>query len=692
MPFDPDAYLAKKKGVAPAAPAAGGFDPDAYLAKKGVTTAPAAPAPAGYKVDDPFKMSADELLQKGKGYMDAGPRLMKGPGFDIPIVTPLAERITGTQEESQMQREKLQREDPDAAMVKGLLGQIPVPGMKQIPGGFFANAAGNTAYNAGTVYADQRLHGKGNEEALDDAETAGTWTAALAGGGGLLGLAGKGYSRFMAGIRPKTLEKYRARRSEINELSEEAAQDQLGDAAGSIREKSRTIKEETNGLVSDLKDQAKGEARIREEQAMEGVKQNREKGFREADEMQRGVAENLSFAQKGARKAVNESAYEAMRIAEESGTNIKLAPFKASLTARLNELKVGDKPMGGGVEVLTKLRQSLDEIGKKEISAVEFRRLIKSLDDDISDIMGKTAKAGYITPAERTLSNVRKGWSEALKTKVPGYREQMAKTAGKTESLNTMRDQFSFEPDDIYRELNGIDDVSRMGRRESLQQFQDEFGGDYLQKMDEVKGKRNYDYDADAKPELQRAEEMRSQKFRDYFKDKYDEAARLKHVARGITPDNAQSTMRRFGNNPEKNITLGRRLEDIANEMGIDPKTFVQMADDLAVKRAMEGSFTHGSRNVNQTAFSMQGLAHMMGAGENAGMIAKGFGAVIGGASDLMGPTLVKKVVDVLDSPGGKRFHTFFSEAAKRGPRAVALTHELLMKNDEDYRQAVGGP
>jgi hypothetical protein len=105
----------------------------------------------------------------------------------------------------------------------------------------------------------------------------------------------------------------------------------------------------------------------------------------------------------------------------------------------------------------------------------------------------------------------------------------------------------------------------------------------------------------------------------------------------------------------------------------------------------MEGTFIRGSRNVNQSAFSMQGLAQALGAGPDAGITAKAIGGIIGAASDIMGPRVVKRVVDVLDSPIGRKYQTFFSEAGKRGPRAIAVTHDLLMKNDPEYREAVGG-
>jgi hypothetical protein len=721
MPFDPDAYLAKKSGGGGAVAGGGGFDPDAYLAKKGATPAPPAAAMqqqappqggSGYKSYNPVNMTGDEIQQRMDEYMGAGKRLISGPSFSPPVIGPLMEKAGSgiaaviqapftdktigqhydeNMEGIRKQREDYERKDPEAAFAKNLLSQVPFGGPAgKIPGGALGNIATQTGYNTGVSYADARLRDKSADEAADEARTSGTWTAMLSSLGPLAGFAGKAYSRGMAGIRPETLERYRGRAPEINALSEDVAQTRLGDAAEDIRGRSQSIKDETDSLTRDLSAQGRAEASMREQQAMDKSRRARDVGMQQADEIQRGVSEDLSKAQKTARKAVNESAMEAMRLAEESGTMIKIAPFKATLTQRLNDFNVGNTRMGGGVEVLERLRERLDDIGVKEIPASEFRMLIKSIDDEIGDIMGKTAKAGYITPAERELTGVRKGWSEKMKDEVPGYRGQMEKTAGKTQTLEGFREQFSYDPDDIYRELKGIEGVGKRDRMGSLQQFEKEFGGDYTQRLGEARSKRDFDYDQLAKPEKARAEEMRSQDMRDYFQDRYGESDRLKDLSSGLTRKNAQSTLRRYGNNPEKNIELGRRLKEVAREMNLDPEEFTRMAEDLAVKRAMEGTFIRGSRNVNQSAFSLQGMAHALGASPDAGITAKAVGGIIGAASDIMGPRVVKKVVDFVDSPMGRKYASFFRGASERGPRAIALTHDLLMKNDPEYRQAVG--
>ncbi len=45
----------------------------------------------------------------------------------------------------------------------------------------------------------------------------------------------------------------------------------------------------------------------------------------------------------------------------------------------------------------------------------------------------------------------------------------------------------------------------------------------------------------------------------------------------------------------------------------------------------------------------------------------------------------------VVNQPGAEKYKAMLAEAAKRGPQAVVLTHELLKKNDENYRKLTEG-
>src|SRR5574338_172958 len=296
-----------EKQMAPAAPAAapaagGGSD---WRSRARPVQAAAQEGNGGYKSYNPVNMTGDEIQQRMDEYMGAGKRLMSGPGFSPPIVGPLMEkagsgiaaliqapftdRTIGQHYDENMegfrrQREEFERKDPEAAFAKNLLSQVPFGGPAgKIPGGALGNIGAQTGFNTGVGYADARLRDKSADEAADEARTAGTWTAMLSSLGPLAGLAGKGYARGMAGIRPETLERYRGRAPEINALSEDVAQTKLGTGVENLRGRSQSIKEETDALTRDLGEQGRAEASMREQAAMDQARRAREEGFQEAD-------------------------------------------------------------------------------------------------------------------------------------------------------------------------------------------------------------------------------------------------------------------------------------------------------------------------------------------------------------------------------------------------------------------------
>lgn len=661
----------------------------------------------------------------GKPIADAGDAI--GAGIAAVTKAPFSDQSVGElyaanqkrNREAEAERDVYDAASPFASLTKAAGAGVTVPGVsaygtsKLIPeaastlakaGKFVLGAAERALQAGGISAADVLSRGGSGDEALDAAKYAGVIQTGADTLPKLAQLGGSAYRKGMAGLSKEQTDYYRANPKRIMARDMEAEASKLGEAAEGIKERAGNLKEEVASDVSSLRDSARSEADLRERSALAKVEAAKGQGMREADELQRGVAEDLSRAQKDARKAVSAAAQEAMAVAESSGAMIKIAPFKASLTNRLKEFEVGNTRMGGGVDVLENLRERLNAIGQKEIPAIEFRRLIKSLDDDIENIMGATAKAGYITPGQRELTGVRKGWKEKMETEVPGYAEAQSKTAGKTRALSGLQENFDYDPDAVYRQVKGIGEPGKRGQAEALRNFEQEFGGDYSQRLGEAEGKRSFDYDFAAKPELNRVDEMRKQKFRDYFQDKIDEARRLRGVASGVTEGNAPGLMTRLGQNPEKNYPIGRKMERIAieeNRPGVagsfnegdqlnfpqSKDTYAQASKDLANQRAMTGSFIRGSRNTNLGAMSLAGAGNLLGAGLEKMPGLGWLGATIGGASDLMGPSVVRRVIDIVDSPMGQRFQRIYAAAADQGPKAIALTHAMLMQKDPEYKK-----
>lgn len=647
------------------------------------------------------------LLRKGTNAALAAGQTLAGPAtFDR---RSFGEHYAENEARSKAYEEEDYRDDPEAVKARQGFASMAVPFKNPAAGlglvgqaakvttpvvGGVARVGANAAENYGMSYADARLRDQSHEDAQKQAEMA-AWLAAKFGGGiETAKLLGSVYRRFVAGIKGDDLAEYRADREGVNALKPQQAYEELTASANDIRNRAEATKLDAeaqararseNATAAAMRDQAAAfdEAAKIERKA----EQSRAADLTRADEMQRGVAEGLSRAQTSARKAVNQSAVEAMRIAEESGTMIKLAPFKAALTKRLNEFNVGNTRMGAGVEVLERLQDRLNDIGVKEIPAAEFRTLIKSLDDEISEIYANTAKAGYISPAQRQLSGVREGFREKMAEEVPGYAEQQAKTAGKTRALQGIQDEFSFDPDTLYKQLKGLDGPARRAALEKLKAFEEEFGGDFTRQLDEAQALRNRDYG----PEFERAKELKTQDFRSPYKMDYDIAeamrqqgqkrsAELKDLVSGITnEDTARVFLEKFGRDPEKYVGKQKQMQALAREQGLPEDYYTKMARRLGLKIAMEGGRANGSRLVN--------FGRSAGEATGLGRVGELAGASLGLVSDVLGKTIVKKVVDVADSPSGQMWIQGLNAAAKRGPQAVSVWHSMQMRNDPEYRK-----
>lgn len=580
--------------------------------------------------------------------------------------------------------------NPSAGLgLTGMASKVTTPVVGQA-----ARIAAPAAENYAMTYADARLRGLSPKDAHKQAEITAALSAKMSGGIEAAKLAGKAYSRFVAGIKPKDLADYRADREGVNALQPHQAYEEMADAADDMRNRAETTKLNAESQARSREENARWAAMRDKEDAYEEArkietraKESQAADLAKADELQRGVAENLSRAQAEARKAVNQSAYEAMKIAEESGANIKIAPFKASLTERLNSFNVGNTRMGSGVEMLEKLRERLDDIGVKEIPASEFRTLIKSLDDDIETIYSSTAKAGHISPAQRELMGVRHGWKEKMAKEVPGYADQQAKTAGKTQALKALQDQFDATPDEIYRQLKNIDDLGRVDRMKAIEAFESEFGYDFKKTLAEAEALRNKDYS----PEFEKAAALKKQDFSSPYKMDFDIAEGIKQqginrshelagLGKGITnEDTARAFMEKFGRDPDKWLGKQKQMQAMALEQGLPEDYYTKMSRRLGLKLAMEGGKANGSRLVN--------FGRTVGEASGLGKVGTVLGASIGLVSDVIGKDVVKKFVDIADTPRGQAWLRGMKAAADRGPQAIGVWHGLQMRNDPEYRK-----
>lgn len=715
--------------------------------------------------------------------------IMKGPGIGeyIPVVGPamanagrgvsaaiqstfrpesISEIYEQDRQKDERDRAQYEKEYPAAANVKSFLSSAALPfgkaaealvpaaqGMKGI-----LTAAGrgavNVAEGAGVAAADQGL--RGNIESIlpaakESAKYGAGFQAALLGAKGL----GMGYARYMAGLRPETIQRYVDRHPQINAINEEPFLDEAVQSIDLLKNKAKLNRETLNRNVSnaqmknkDMKADQLLQSRDEIKMGRQGVDQDyngrllnekamteelRNKALTEsmnrktsaleqADRLEREGADSIGEMMQKSGKKIGEASRNALGALDAHKEKIPLDWYKGQLTKGIKANKIGDALLpNDGVNALVKYRALLDETGVKEISAKDLKKLIQSLDGDLEEAYSKAQNGNYNTPAVKSLMAMRRLASARLKRDVPGYKEAMkpvASMVGKVKGLQ--RDLPNSEGDKIFSKVKGIDGPGKQDLKRKIAAAEAEFGGSGLKKLDEASRLRKLDPDAGqtfevpnqqfldylknqkgqglsalekkaaaAKAKAEQDFRFRGEKISKYEKEKSGRIQQLEKKVDGLGADGAQSKIRRMGGNPEANILMRRKMDEIGRLTGKGDQYFTQGADDLAVKRAMEGSFTRGSRNVNFAEKSFKGLAQALNLNSSGEGAAGTIGATVGLITDVVGPKAVKAVIDMGMTGTGKAARAALSRSLLAGPQAFANTHARLMRDDPEYRKAI---
>jgi hypothetical protein len=661
---------------------------------------------------------------------------------------------------AEKERAAYEKEYPAAANTKAFLGAAAMPFGKiaesAIPASGWLAGLGrgviNTAEGSAVAGADQAARGN-VDEVIPAAKEAGKWGGII--NGGLSGIHGAGllYSRVMAGLRPETLERYVERRVPINSTNEPEVVDEAANAINSIKDNVLSKKENLKGKVdrADIKNRdlyneslsdAKNNSALTKSQAIKDyensiLKENalaqelRDKSLTEsmnrgkenlsrADKLEREAAMSIQDMMLNSRKKIGEASGKAMNALDSHGNEIPLAWFKGKLSKGINDNRFGEALLPNeGVDQLVKYRSLLDEAGVKAVPAKDMKKLIQSLDADLSQAYANAQNGNYNTPAIRSLMAMRRLASARLKKEVPGYSQAMQPVAEMTGKIKGLQRDFpNVDADKIYSKTKNINSPGKESLKNRLAQAEQTFGGNALSKFDEANQLKNLDETGGQSFEVpnqqvldyikaqkenslnqsnqafmtqqQRAEAERlaRDKIIDEYKKKHSMPIQfLESKIKGMGEDSVQSRLRRMGGNPDANIIMRRKMDEIGDISGKGPNYFTEKADDLAVKRAMEGSFTRGSRNVNLATYSLKGLANTLGLGVEGTNTLGSVGAILGGITDIMGPKMVKAVIDVGATKPGMVARESLKRAALAGPQAFAAEHARILRENPEYRQ-----
>lgn len=659
---------------------------------------------------DPRQATAQKIIpEKGKSFGEwteaAIKGLPEGPVLDyVPIAGPLYTKSKGAATgksplEMKKELEEYEQKYPESAAVKSVLGPLSlaaVPEMAGVVGGTGMGAAAlrtalSVAENMGISGLDAYLRDKTPEQIQEEAKSGGLLSFLFRGVPEIGAQAAKGVAHVGAGIKPETMEYYRANRELVNKAEPEVVYDDASINLGRAREKLGEQQTKLGEKIQAEKDLLVTQAKNIKEAAKFKASAAEKLGKEKADILTRDVAERM-FADIGsARKDISAASSKAFDVLEQAGVQIPITYYKGYLTKVLQSRKIGQKiPATPENIYLYKHRKMLDEIGQKSISAREMKLLIQNLDNEVNAIYEAQRAGQYVSKPEKEIKGLRRMYSERLKEEVPGYREAMQPVATKTAVMNDLeRLGFTGSPDKIYNTLMGIEKLNKKDKAEAMARFEALYKRDYRSALAEAKSLREQDYMQQAVPEIARADVLL--KSRENVAKKYlPEERRIKSAfdsIRGLTDANIQQALLRYGNNPQKNINLGRRLESLGEMSGKGKNYYTDMAKAVAVKNAFETAYAQGSRLTNLGAMSLAGLAKMSGAKlENIpafGML----GSIIGATADKLGPQTVKKIVDIVDSPLGKSIGKIYTKAAQRGPQAIIAAHNVLMRSNPQYKK-----
>lgn len=668
--FDPDKYLANKK-----------FDPDAYLATP--------PTP----VEPTTLESAVDYVKSLSGL----------PGYvagSVPVLGPAAQRageyagaalktITSggnygdfekerarQQQLTEQDRAKFEQMHPALALGGGVVGAAMLPGVPVAKGAGLlsktGSALGSLALTGGETALDAALRGRDAEEqALQS-----TGTQA-----GLMGLlatikgVGKILPRIVTGVKGETVAKYKARAPQIRAESEEAlVQDVIA-----AREKS----------VVEPMEQAKKAAETAKEAADQAKMLYREE--LKGREVPPELTQEIFQGTKDARAVAGAASSRGFDRLKESGEKIKTAPLIEKLESKMEQFKIGGKVHPGDQashDVLQREVDFLKEMGD-EISPEDGKRLVQALDRMEEQAWDTAAQAGgYVQRSDRAIMDYRREVDAHLK-QIPGYREEMEKASHATNALDEFRKVIGKSEKQIESALKT---PSRF-KEQAIAGLEGVTGKEYTSKLKPLREAQEilqtptrYAEEVSRLPEVQaRAAAERAAE---------DAALWAKPVQHLGDTGGVQSALRRVESEVRPDLKNIHALDYLGELSGQD---FLQRAEDLAVKRALEQGFTRGSRNVNLGGLSLSGAmragANLLGGDPSQ---AAGFGAalggILGGAADIFGPKVYRKFLDMQLNPKLAPYFTAIYKAAQRGPQAVAQAHQQLMENDPEYRNYIASP
>lgn len=338
-----------------------------------------------------------------------------------------------------------------------------------------------------------------------------------------------------------------------------------------------------------------------------------------------------------------------------SNKEIPLKSIKGNLTQDINQAKFGEALRETpGTAAMQREREFLDATGLKTMRPEEMKRYVMQLDKSLDPVYAKMKAGIPLEEGEKALMAHRRFVDSKLK-EIPEYDAAMGPVRDRMRVLEGASPHIG-DVDQTYRTLERIDSPTMTEAKKGIEGM--------------------FPWQTEARNIPEEAAKINS----------------MNRDLRGVKPENMEAFLNRMtrakpsAKDTEAFSGLAKRAKSMPDSE-VSVKDMEEYLKNLNVKEAFERPYVKGSRNVNLGALSLGGAAQIAADKiSNAGTIGAMVGGVLGGAADLAGPQTVKKIIDVIDSPVGKKFQAIYRKAAERGPQAIIMTHELLKQNDPEYR------
>ncbi len=356
----------------------------------------------------------------------------------------------------------------------------------------------------------------------------------------------------------------------------------------------------------------------------------------------------------------------------------------------LDDLKVNGKiPTGDAAKksysVLSNLEQNLAE-HEGSIPVKEVKKIIQQLDaDDIfSDVSGS-----FSPQADAAKVKVRQAFNEKLRGMSPTYAKIMDGVSDDTKLLKELSKGYG-KDEQLFARLDGLQSAKgkaiEMPRLDELQNktgtnFKNELS-DYLESKFTLK---------DPTARRQAMEALPESKL-------YKEALEVADNITGWSEMNSEARLKALMGN-RNNIENKETLDFISK---LSKKDIATDLKNIKAQNAFTKADTNGSRKTLMGALA--GRALEMGIGGGLGYAASDspYGAMMGAAAglgaDKYSGQIFKKVLDGY-LKGGKfasslsqelgPYAKILMDAASRGNKNLALTHQLLLQKDDNYKKTL---